>query len=287
MESNGDVILNNSYWTGGIESGIVNYGTWIIPALYPVMSNAGGLGTAANYFHTAYIHHIYSTGIVTWPSDKRAKENIREIEGALEIIDKLNPVKFDIKESFYASLSKEAKKEYNKNVKDKLGFIAQEIKEVLPTLVQEEPATGYMGIKTYEIVPILVKAIKEQQKIIVEMQEQINNLENDCCINNGSLKSGTTDSDSALDNDKAKLYQNTPNPFKNQTEVRSYIPKEAVNLMLHIFNMNGIQLEQIKITGTGNQLVKVNGNRFKPGMYLYSLIIDGREIDTKRMILTK
>jgi hypothetical protein len=33
--------------------------------------------------------------------------------------------------------------------------------------------------------------------------------------------------------------------------------------------------------------VVVKGSELKPGMYLYSLIIDGREIDTKRMILTK
>ena len=41
------------------------------------------------------------------------------------------------------------------------------------------------------------------------------------------------------------------------------------------------------ISKTGNQVIILNGNRFKPGMYLYSLIVDGREIDTKRIILTK
>jgi hypothetical protein len=43
-----------------------------------------------------------------------------------------------------------------------------------------------------------------------------------------------------------------------------------------------IQCErQRETTGT------INGNSFEPGMYLYALVIDGKEVDTKRMILTK
>jgi hypothetical protein len=31
----------------------------------------------------------------------------------------------------------------------------------------------------------------------------------------------------------------------------------------------------------------IQGSEFQAGMYLYSLIADGKEVDTKRMILTK
>jgi len=51
--------------------------------------------------------------------------------------------------------------------------------------------------------------------------------------------------------------------------------------------MNGTQLQQFSINGKGKQTVTFNGNSFVPGMYLYALVIDDKEVDTKRMILTK
>ena len=35
------------------------------------------------------------------------------------------------------------------------------------------------------------------------------------------------------------------------------------------------------------QGIGINGYELQPGLYLYSLVIDGQEIDTKRMILSK
>jgi hypothetical protein len=58
----------------------------------------------------------------------------------------------------------------------------------------------------------------------------------------------------------------------------------------HLFLKDGIpdyQLQQYSITGKGKQTVTINGNSYEPGMYLYALVIDGKEVDTKRMILTK
>ncbi len=57
--------------------------------------------------------------------------------------------------------------------------------------------------------------------------------------------------------------------------------------MLYIYNMNGTQLQQYSINGLSKQSVTISGSSFEPGMYLYALAIDGREVDTKRMILTK
>ncbi|MBN2635082.1 MAG: hypothetical protein JXR61_02345 [Prolixibacteraceae bacterium] len=51
--------------------------------------------------------------------------------------------------------------------------------------------------------------------------------------------------------------------------------------------MNGTQLQQYSINGKRKQSVTIYGNSFVPGIYLYTLVIDGREVDTKRMILTK
>lgn len=85
----------------------------------------------------------------------------------------------------------------------------------------------------------------------------------------------------------AQLDQNIPNPFSKETRIGCFIPEGSGNSVLYIYNMNGTQLKQYNINGLGKQSVTINGSSFEPGMYLYTLVIDGKEVDTKRMILTK
>jgi hypothetical protein len=177
IDSAGKITLNSNSWPGGLKVGPINYGGFTISALYPAEPNFGGLGSADNFLHAGYIHHLYSAVYDTWPSDRRAKENIKGIDNALGTIKLLNPVKYNIKASFYEKLSEEAKREFRKTSMNRLGFIAQEVQEILPELVHTEPITGMMGISTMDIVPILVKAIKEQQYQIEVLQKRIENLE--------------------------------------------------------------------------------------------------------------
>jgi myo-inositol-hexaphosphate 3-phosphohydrolase len=65
------------------------------------------------------------------------------------------------------------------------------------------------------------------------------------------------------------------------------IKENSQNAGLRIYDLQGTEIKSYTITGTGEKTIKLNGNELKAGMYLYSLIIDGVEIDTKRMILTK
>jgi hypothetical protein len=54
---------------------------------------------------------------------------------------------------------------------------------------------------------------------------------------------------------------------------------------IYIFDMQGSLLKKIPADKSGS--VEIEGSDLKAGMYLYSLIIDGKQTDTKRMILTK
>jgi len=51
--------------------------------------------------------------------------------------------------------------------------------------------------------------------------------------------------------------------------------------------MNGGLIKTIPINGNGNQAITVSGSSLTAGMYYYALIVDGKEIDTKKMILTQ
>ncbi|VAW25213.1 hypothetical protein MNBD_BACTEROID01-1006 [hydrothermal vent metagenome] len=85
----------------------------------------------------------------------------------------------------------------------------------------------------------------------------------------------------------AKLYQNSPNPFKTETKIRFEIPQLVNSARLYICNMTGTLLKSIAINQRGPGNVIINANEFNSGMYLYSLVNDGKIIDTKQMLLTE
>jgi hypothetical protein len=57
--------------------------------------------------------------------------------------------------------------------------------------------------------------------------------------------------------------------------------------MLYVYNMQGAQMRAIPVAERGNTSVILEGYSLEAGMYLYTLIADGKEVDTKKMILTK
>jgi hypothetical protein len=85
---------------------------------------------------------------------------------------------------------------------------------------------------------------------------------------------------------RAVLYQNAPNPFTERTEIKFELPVNSKNVFIYVFNMQGSLVKQISISNMQRSII-INGSELTAGMYLYSLIVDGKEVDTKRMILTK
>jgi len=83
------------------------------------------------------------------PSDKKYKENIKPIESALDKAMQLQGVTFDWKDS--KSILE---------IKEDIGFIAQDVQEVLPELVRDN-GKGNLSLRYQGITPILLEAIKE------------------------------------------------------------------------------------------------------------------------------
>ncbi|MFA5063472.1 MAG: tail fiber domain-containing protein, partial [Candidatus Omnitrophota bacterium] len=102
----------------------------------------------------------------TWAygSDRRMKENISYLKntGALAKIMQLKPARFD----------------YIQGAKNQLGFIAQDVQQVIPEAVSiANPDTGMLGLKTDFIIPYLVNAIKEQENKISIQDAKLDELE--------------------------------------------------------------------------------------------------------------
>jgi hypothetical protein len=82
------------------------------------------------------------------------------------------------------------------------------------------------------------------------------------------------------------LSQNVPNPFSGNTVIRYNLPAGVSNAVLAVFDMNGKMLLQFNNL-SGRSQVTISGNTLAAGMYIYSLLANGKELATKRMILTK
>lgn len=81
-------------------------------------------------------------------------------------------------------------------------------------------------------------------------------------------------------------YQNNPNPFKEQTTIRFKLADGVRAASICIFDMMGKMLKKLPVS-SGESCVCINGWEFGESMFFYKLIVNGKEVDTKRMIITK
>ncbi len=97
-------------------------------------------------------------------SDGRYKRDVREIEGALSKVSELRGVTF--------VWNREESPDQNFDDENHLGFIAQEVQQVVPEIVSEGE-DGYLSMDYGKLTPLLVQAIKEQQSEIDELNRRV------------------------------------------------------------------------------------------------------------------
>jgi len=240
----------------------------------------------SNMYAQLYIFTMATTNFLLLKQISSADENAGKVakmvangkikkedaSGALDEMNKTNPTVY--------------KKEF--------GFIAQDVKELFPELV-EESTDGLLSVNYIGLIPLLLESIKEQRQMIDNLSKTIEGLEKSIAgVNEGSILRSSTEDNSSfskLNGVSSKnaihaiLYQNAPNPFKERTEIRYYLPSEIKTAEIYIFNLQGGLLKKIPASHSG--IVDIKGSDLQAGIYLYSLIVDGNEVDTKRMILTK
>jgi hypothetical protein len=106
--------------------------------------------------------YITNTGVLsTNASDVNKKHNVRNLPYGLSTINNLNPVAF----------------EWNETDETDIGFIAQDIESIIP----ESVITNWdseLIFRQEKIIPVLVKAIQEQQALIKALEQRILTLEN-------------------------------------------------------------------------------------------------------------
>ena len=227
-------------------------------------------------------------------SDLKWKENIVPITDALNKVLSLNGVSFNYMPEELNDPNDTITIISTGPPKTLIGLIAEDVEPVVPEVV-ETFEDGYKGISYGNLVALLIEAIKEQEKKINDLELNLSSYGNNpnqdqFILDNGNLKVGEiTKEKVANDHTDFKmpvLYQNKPNPFREATNIQYYLPANTSDASILIFDMQGVLLNTFKLMNKGNSSLEISGGELKPGMYMYSLISDGKEIDTKKMILT-
>lgn len=167
------------------------------------------------------------------------------------------------------------------------GLLASELLVQFPELVEVDTA-GNQYINYVEMVPVLVSAINDLYAFVVSRTGSGNSALDSVAIGEQEERGAKSGVPMAIADDKtAKLYQNTPNPFSEETAIEYYVPTDAKSASMYVFNLTGEMLQSLPISSFGHGSVTISGSTLQAGMYVYSLVVDGQMVDTKRMILTK
>ena len=293
---------------GGVRGDGGSYGVFGVGSSYGIY---GFSHTWAGYFNGK----VYSSGGYT-TSDQKLKQNIRDFTSAMDVINKLQPKQFEFRQDGNYKLM-------NLPQGSHFGLIAQDVEKLLPDLVNDtkfetamaQPQTTeaalpqiqesgktetqseiieFKALNYTELIPVLIKGMQElstindekatrinaQQKQINGLQKQIDELK--AIVLRSNPQTGTN---TKIAN--ASLAQNVPNPFTNATTIKYTLPSKFTSAQILITDKNGKQLKQLNIPDNGNGALHVDAPTLSSGTYNYSLIIDGKIISTKQMVVAK
>lgn len=278
-------------------------------AIYGIMPSSGSSsptpGASVQPRYAGYFNGDVFCANTYYYSDLKLKNNIQEYTGALDQIGKISVKSYEF-----------ANKEYpymNMPQGIQFGLLSNEIKEIFPNLVKQAvqpetkttPRVDFETVNYVGLVPILVEAVNELNKKVSAKQdsvkksiellkadneklykkiEELNDIiSNICKTGCESINSQV----STIDNSYPILYQNSPNPFSSETTIRYHIPYTFQSAYILISNLSGIEVKRLIINNSEQNQFIISANTFSSGTYLYTLFIDGKPIDTKKMILTQ
>ena len=136
---------------------------------------------------------------------------------------------------------------------------------------------------TVDLSPILSNLETQnanQQSQIDDLLSRVATIESCAC--GGTLP---TPESTATNRNNSILYQNIPNPFNGTTSIKYYIPYNKNNGAIVFSNNSGQIIDNIKLENFGEQELFFNGDSLASGIYYYTLFVDGRKVDSKKMII--
>ena len=285
--SNTPVIGGYNFGNGNGINGNANTGIAISGSSqtnYGVFGSTANASSFAGYFNGS----VFATGTFQ-TSDARLKKNIQDLEGGMKIINQLQPKTYQFRnDGNYAKL--------NLPTGNHMGLLAQDVEKVIPQAVKYAgvnssvlnstiPKEGEKGemidfkaINYIELIPIMIKALQEQDikiKALTEMVEKLSAETKKSPLASQQINDGF-------------LEQNIPNPAINSsTKIQFNIPPKAVKAEMILFDAFGKKINLYNLGKQDNGTLDVDTRMLAAGTYTYSLVVDGKVVETKKMIVAK
>lgn len=289
------------------------------------LNNATALGynavaTASNSVAIGNSSVTSIGGYASWTnfSDGRFKKNINRNVPGLSFINKLVPITYTLDvegiEAVRQRGLKAVKRPERVNASDPTddpvvkqamkeksaivytGFVAQDVYAAARSVGYDfsgvdKPRSdqqSFYGLRYSEFVVPLVKAVQELsakndslEQANAQLNQRLTQIEQLLGMGSGTQNGNTVMLTAA------RLFQNVPNPADQTTLISYYLPQTAGSAVIRISGMGGETIRSIAVNGTGMGQLQVQTTRLAPGTYLYSLIVDGNVVDTKKMVVGK
>jgi hypothetical protein len=167
------------------------------------------------------------------------------------------------------------------------GFVAQDVEKAAKELGYDFSGVDaarnekdLYGLRYAEFVVPLVKAVQELSKENDELVRRIEKLES--ILGKKQLQENAVQESklSAAEHD-AFLLQNAPNPANVTTFISYSLPKTASHAQLVLTDNSGKTVRTISLAKSG--VVEINTAGLSSGIYHYSMVTDGKIIQTKRL----
>jgi len=256
-------------------------------------------------FALVIVGDITYTGTAYHVSDQQLKKNVEDISNATDIISRLHPKEYEYKQEDYPYIK------LPNGIQR--GLLAQEVQQVLPDLVRDitlpakrdtsgkilAPQAEFKGINYEGFTPIILKALQEQQAMIDSLARELAEVKsrmNNCCgseiqyRNNGTgeyTQEETHQQSIKLSNhQQILLNQNQPNPFAESTVIDYIVPENAASAEMHFTTLSGFVIRTVALQ-TGKGRLTVFAQDLSSGIYSYSLVVDGKVMETKKMVKTR
>lgn len=259
----------------------------------------------------------------TWlASDQQLKTNIDSLNNALSIINQLKPSSYFFDTTNVYGMNFSNQKQYGLIAQDVEQLLPELISNTTKPATYDTagvlltPALTYKVLNYNAFTAIMLQGIKEQSSkidslseglltektktniqdsIISSLQNQMNVLAstiNSCC--NDNHDNGNHNEHHKADNNQTNvelndaqtivLEQNVPNPFAEQTAINYSLPDNTVKAQMLFYNAQGKLIQSTDLTQKGKGTLNVFASDLSSGIYTYTLVVDGKIIETRKMV---
>jgi hypothetical protein len=120
--------------------------------------------------------------------------------------------------------------------------------------------------------------MQEQQKQIEEQRQLID------ALTQKNTSTGINNVNSPLDG--FSMEQNEPNPFSHETLVKYILPENVNSAAMMVYDLSGKQITSFQLTQKGSASITITSDKLAAGIYIYSIVADGKIVSSKRMVVT-